>query len=84
MQETAGIRRPGSASLDLAAVACGRFEAFWELKLAPWDIAAGLLLIREAGGVATDLSGKPCPVDHTALVAGNPSMHAWLMERVRS
>ena len=82
MQETAGIRRPGAASLDLAAVACGRFEAFWELKLAPWDIAAGLLLIREAGGIATDLSGRPCPVDHTALVAGNPAMHAWLLERV--
>jgi myo-inositol-1(or 4)-monophosphatase len=82
MQETAGIRRPGSASLDLAAVACGRFEAFWELKLAPWDIAAGLLLIREAGGIATDLSGQPCPVDHTALVAGNAAMHAWLLERV--
>jgi myo-inositol-1(or 4)-monophosphatase len=83
MQETAGIRRPGSASLDLAAVACGRFEAFWELKLAPWDIAAGLLLIREAGGIATDRAGRPCPVDHTALVAGNPAMHAWLLERVR-
>ena len=84
MQETAGIRRPGSAALDLAAVACGRFEAFWELKLAPWDIAAGLLLIREAGGIATDRSGRPCPVDHTGLVAGNPTMHAWLMERVHA
>lgn len=82
MQETAGIRRPGAASLDLAAVASGRFEAFWELKLAPWDIAAGLLLIREAGGIATDLEGQPCPVDHTALVAGNPTMHAWLLEQV--
>ena len=82
MQESAGIRRPGSASLDLAAVACGRFEAFWELRLAPWDIAAGLLLIREAGGIATDLAGHACPVDHTALVAGNPTMHAWLLERV--
>jgi myo-inositol-1(or 4)-monophosphatase len=82
MTETAGIRRPGAASLDLAAVACGRFEAFWELKLAPWDIAAGLLLIREAGGIATDLAGRPCPVDHTALVAGNPTMHAWLLDHV--
>jgi myo-inositol-1(or 4)-monophosphatase len=82
MTETAGLRRPGAASLDLASVACGRFEAFWELKLAPWDIAAGLLLIREAGGIATDLTGRPCPVDHTGLVAGNPAMHAWLLDQV--
>ena len=50
----AGIRRPGAASLDLADVACGRFDGFWEITLAPWDIAAGILLVREAGGVVTD------------------------------
>jgi myo-inositol-1(or 4)-monophosphatase len=83
MRESAGIRRPGSASLDLADVACGRFEAFWELRLAPWDIAAGLLLIREAGGIVTDRAGAPCPVDHTPVVAGNPALHAWLMDRVK-
>jgi myo-inositol-1(or 4)-monophosphatase len=82
MRETAGVRRPGSAALDLADVACGRFEAFWELKLAPWDIAAGVLLIREAGGVVTDLSGAPCPIDHTSVVAGSPPMHRWLLERL--
>jgi myo-inositol-1(or 4)-monophosphatase len=82
MRETAGIRRPGSAALDLADVASGRFEAFWELQLAPWDIAAGILLVREAGGLVTDLSGKPCRVDHTGMVAGSPAMHAWLMEAV--
>jgi myo-inositol-1(or 4)-monophosphatase len=82
MRETSGIRRPGAASLDLADVACGRFEAFWELKLAPWDIAAGLLLVREAGGIATNFAGEPCPVDHTSLVAGNPAMHAWLSEAI--
>jgi myo-inositol-1(or 4)-monophosphatase len=82
MRGTAGIRRPGAAALDLADVACGRFEAFWELMLAPWDIAAGILLVREAGGVITDLEGKPCPVAHTGVVAGNPAMHAWLLERV--
>ena len=54
MPQTAGIRRPGAAALDLADVACGRFEAFWELTLAPWDFAAGMLLVREAGGVVTD------------------------------
>jgi len=83
MRETAGIRRPGSASLDLADVACGRFEGFWELSLAPWDIAAGLLLVREAGGVVTDITGKPCPVAHTSLVAGNPTMHAWLLDALK-
>jgi myo-inositol-1(or 4)-monophosphatase len=83
MRETAGIRRPGSAALDLADVACGRFEAFWELRLAPWDIAAGILLILEAGGIVTNIAGESCPIDHTSLVAGNPHMHAWLLERVR-
>jgi myo-inositol-1(or 4)-monophosphatase len=82
MRGTAGIRRPGAAALDLADVACGRFEAFWELMLAPWDIAAGILLVREAGGVITDLAGSACPVAHTGVVAGNTTMHAWLLERV--
>jgi myo-inositol-1(or 4)-monophosphatase len=82
MGDTAGIRRPGAAALDLADVACGRFEAFWEMRLAPWDIAAGILLIREAGGIVTDLAGAPCPVAHTGVVAGNLAMHHWLLERV--
>jgi myo-inositol-1(or 4)-monophosphatase len=83
MRDVAGIRRAGSAALDLADVACGRFDGFWELSLAPWDIAAGLLLIREAGGVATDVSGAPARVAHTSIVAGNPAIHAWLLERTR-
>jgi myo-inositol-1(or 4)-monophosphatase len=78
MRETSGLRRPGAAALDLADVACGRFEAFWELLLAPWDIAAGTLLIREAGGVVTNLAGSPAQVAHTGIIAGNPVMHAWL------
>jgi myo-inositol-1(or 4)-monophosphatase len=84
MLHTAGIRRAGAASLDLADVACGRFEAFWEMLLAPWDIAAGILLIREAGGIVTDLEGAPCPLAHTSVVAGNPTMHAWLIQRLSS
>lgn len=84
MLHTAGIRRAGAAALDLADVACGRFEAFWEMTLAPWDIAAGILLIREAGGIVTDLDGKPCPIAHTSVVAGNPAMHAWLLERLNN
>ncbi|MEO7086357.1 MAG: inositol monophosphatase family protein, partial [Gemmatimonadaceae bacterium] len=83
MLETSGVRRPGAAALDLAEVACGRFEGFFELELSPWDIAAGLLLIREAGGVVTDLAGAPCNVAHTGLVAGNPIMQKWLLDRVR-
>lgn len=83
MRDVAGIRRAGSAALDLTDVACGRFEGFWELSLAPWDIAAGVLLIREAGGVVTDASGAPARVAHTSIVAGNPVMHAWLLERTR-
>ena len=77
---TAGVRRAGSAALDLADVACGRFDAFWELRLAAWDIAAGILLIREAGGIVTDLEGRPAPVAHGGIVAGNPAMHRWLLD----
>jgi len=77
---TAGIRRPGSAALDLADVAAGRYDGFWELKLAPWDVAAGVLLIREAGGVVTDLGGKADVLDHGSLVAGNPTIHRWLLD----
>ncbi len=83
MRATAGIRRAGAAALDLADVACGRYEAFWELRLSPWDIAAGLLLVREAGGIVTTLEGAPCPVAETSCVAGNPAMHAWLLGTLR-
>jgi len=83
MQTTAGLRRAGSAALDLCDVACGRFDAFWELRLAPWDVAAGILMIREAGGVITDLKGDPASVTHGPIVAGNPTMHAWLLEQLR-
>lgn len=76
---TSGIRRPGSAALDLADVAAGRFDAFWEQRLSVWDVAAGILLIREAGGVVTDLAGRQVGVEHTSLCAGNPAMHAWLL-----
>ena len=83
MREVAGVRRAGSAALDLADVASGRYEAFWESRLAPWDIAAGILLVREAGGVVTDLEGEPARVAHTGLVAGNTGMHAWLRQLLK-
>lgn len=76
---SAGIRRAGSAALDLAMVACGRLDAFWELRLAPWDIAAGILLVREAGGMVTDLAGKDIFPSHTPVVASNPALLDWLL-----
>ena len=82
MASVSGIRRAGAAALDLVDVALGRFEGFWELSLAPWDMAAGTLLIREAGGVVTDTDGSPEMVKHGSIVAGNASIHGWLRSLV--
>jgi myo-inositol-1(or 4)-monophosphatase len=79
---TTGIRRAGSAALDLADVAAGRFEGFWEQRLSAWDIAAGTLLIREAGGLVTDYTGRDLGVEHAPVVAGNPAMHGWLLRTI--
>ncbi len=79
-----GVRRPGSAAIDLADVAAGRFEGFWEQRLSAWDIAAGTLLIREAGGLVTDPGGRDLGVEHGAVVAGNPPIHRWLLETLAS
>ncbi len=81
---TSGIRRPGAAALDLADVAAGRFDGFWEQRLSAWDIAAGSMLIREAGGVITDFAGRDVGIEHTGVVAGNPLMHQWLLDILRS
>lgn len=83
MAATSGVRRAGAASLDLAHVASGHFDGFWELMLAPWDIAAGLLLVREAGGRATDLAGNDVSPRHTPVVASNGVLHEWLLGRLR-
>jgi myo-inositol-1(or 4)-monophosphatase len=72
---TAGLRRPGSAALDLAYVAAGRTDGFWELGLAPWDFAGGTLLITEAGGTVTDISGGSRHFETGNLVAGNIKVH---------
>lgn len=80
---TAGVRRAGSAALDLCDVACGRFDAFWELTLAPWDFAAGLLIIREAGGCTTTVTGGEVPFTPSSILAGNPAMHAWMLDVLR-
>jgi myo-inositol-1(or 4)-monophosphatase len=76
---TSGIRRAGSAAIDLADVAAGRFDGFWEQRLSAWDIAAGILLIREAGGRVTDLRGRDLGIGHNSVVAGNPAIHGWLL-----
>ena len=84
VRATSGVRRAGSAALDLADVADGRFDAFWELTLAPWDVAAGVVLIREAGGVVTTLEGSAAVLSHGSIVAGNPSLHRWLIDLLRT
>lgn len=84
MLVTSGVRRSGSAALDLCDVACGRFEAFWELRLAPWDFAAGMLIVQEAGGVVTGLDGRRAPLEHGPIVAGNRLMHSWLLSELRA
>ncbi len=76
-----GVRRDGSAALDLAALACGRFDGFWEFGLKPWDTAAGVLLVREAGGIATDFAGRPYKLGGPELLASNRRIHAE-MQRV--
>jgi len=74
----AGIRRFGSAALDLAWVAAGRFDGFWESDLSPWDAAAGLLLVKEAGGFVTDFRGGDQPIERREFLAGNDALHSRL------
>ncbi|QDC01093.1 inositol monophosphatase family protein [Mesorhizobium sp. 8] len=82
MAEVSGIRRLGSAALDLAYVAAGRMDGFWEDGLSAWDIAAGMLLIREAGGFVSDLNGGQTMLEKGALVAGNEAIHRALLKTV--
>ena len=77
------VRRCGSAALDLSYVACGRFDGFWELKLKPWDVAAGALIVREAGGRVTDFGGGGVPSFHSDLVATNGLIHEGMLEIIR-
>lgn len=79
---TAGIRRAGSAALDLAYVAAGRMDGFWEIGLAPWDMAAGVLLIQEAGGMVSDFSGGDEFLASGNIVAGAPKVHEALLKTI--
>lgn len=83
MPEVAGIRRAGAAALDLAWVAAGRYDGYWELNLNPWDIAAGIILVREAGGFVTAPDGGD-PLASGDVVAANPALHPKLREVVAS
>jgi myo-inositol-1(or 4)-monophosphatase len=74
------IRRCGSAALDLCYVACGRFDGFWELKLKPWDVAAGALMVEEAGGRVSDFEGRPFALEAAGLVATNGRIHEPIIE----
>ncbi len=80
--QTAGIRRAGSAALDLAYVAAGRFDAFWEMGLKPWDIAAGILLIQEAGGLIGDFNGGNQYLETGNIVCGNPKCFKQVLQVV--
>lgn len=79
MRETSGIRRTGAAAMDLAWTAAGRFDAYWEHGLKPWDIAAGIVLMREAGGMATDHHGGSHMLETGSIAAGNAQVHKQLL-----
>lgn len=81
--DTAGIRRAGAASLDLAYVACGRLDAFWEIGLKEYDMAAGALLIQEAGGLVSDFKGGPDFLDKGQVVCGSPKCFKEVLQRIR-
>jgi myo-inositol-1(or 4)-monophosphatase len=82
--KVAGLRRFGAAALDLAWVAAGRFDAFWERDLSPWDMAAGILLVREAGGFATDLDGGDAIFGKRQVIAGNEFLHKALLQTLKN
>ena len=83
MSETSGVRRAGAAALDLAYVACGRLDAFWELGLSPWDMAAGALLIQEAGGLVGGLTGESDFLQSGDITAATPKIFPTLLQALR-
>jgi myo-inositol-1(or 4)-monophosphatase len=82
-EKVVGLRRFGAAALDLAWIAAGRFDAYWERELKPWDIAAGLILVREAGGYCTDLNGGEAPHVTGDVIAGNEDVHRELLRLLK-
>lgn len=84
MTGSSGVRRAGAAALDLAYVACGRLDAFWEMGLAPWDMAAGALMIQEAGGMVGDLAGAQGWLESGDIAAGTPKVFPQLLEALKA
>lgn len=84
IEGTAGVRRAGSAALDLAYVAAGRLDGFWEFGLKPWDMAAGCLLIQEAGGVVSDINGNSSHLETGNVLAGNINVHQQMLARLNT
>jgi myo-inositol-1(or 4)-monophosphatase len=82
--ESIGVRRMGAAAVDMAYVAAGRFEGFWEIGLKPWDMAAGTLIIEEAGGTVTDFWGKGYFLNNAHIIASNGKVHAELADKIQS
>nr|HID14139.1 inositol monophosphatase [Anaerolineae bacterium] len=83
LRRSLGVRRAGAATLDLAYVACGRFDGFWEIRLKPWDVAAGVLLVREAGGRVTDPEGGPDCLSGEFIVASNGHIHDQMLRVIK-
>lgn len=83
MHRTQGVRRPGSAAYDLCCLACGRYDGFYEYALNPWDIAAGSLIVKEAGGIVTDWQGGENWLFGERIVAGNEHIHAFLLKAIQ-
>jgi myo-inositol-1(or 4)-monophosphatase len=83
MAEVSGVRRLGSAALDLAYIAAGRMDGFWEHALSPWDMAAGILMIREAGGFVSDPAGGNAMFETGSIVAGNETIHRALLKTLK-
>ena len=80
LTETAGVRRPGAAALDLAYLAAGRLDGFWEFGLKPWDMAGGVLLVQEAGGLLSDIDGRATFMESGNIIGATPKVYAPLME----
>jgi myo-inositol-1(or 4)-monophosphatase len=82
-ERVAGLRRLGAAALDLAYIAAGRFDCYWERNLSAWDIAAGVLIVRESGGFVTDLNDKERTIENGDIIAGNEYMHRQVLDLIR-
>jgi myo-inositol-1(or 4)-monophosphatase len=83
IKKTSGLRRPGSAALDLAYVAAGWYDGFWEIGLSKWDIAAGALLVHEAGGLVGDFEGNETWLETGNIVAANPKVFAQMLQTLK-